>query len=686
MFRKFLHQVPFFRFLIPLLIGIVLKINIPLLDVNYSVILFLFFVVAIFLKKNHLIIAQIVGVAIFLFMLAIGVILVHIKQKNIYPLANKKMLFVATVIRNPEEKANTIKTILKIDLIRDSVGWVKPKTKVLAYVEKDTISRKFKIGDRFIAKAFINEVKHRNNPYSFNYKNYLKYKQIYYQVYLKSNAIQVIENARESKLILYFACARQKLLNIYKLNNIKGDEFAVLSALSLGLKTALSPDLKASFAASGAMHILAVSGLHVGIIYLIVSRLLLFLRNRKSGRVLKAFIIILVLIFYSLLTGFSSSVVRASIMFSFVCISKTFTRQISIYNTLSASAFVMLLYNPYLIMDVGFQLSYLAVLSIVFFQPKIYSFFEARNKLVDYLWQLISVSVAVQIATFPLTVYYFEQFPIYFILSNILIIPVVTILIYGAVLLFVFSFSGTISGLIARFLNFVTQILNDTIRFIENLPYAKLDSLVIDKIELVLLGFVILFLSFFIVSRKIRFFRTTLYFIILFIGYNILTLVICSKTTMFVVHDIPKHTAINLLNKDHCQLYTSLDKKTNSKEIEFFIAPLLQKSKVNNFVMYNNEQADFLGYYSLKNIRVINIYNSNILKYKYKNKLNIDYLILSNNIKIPITDLLKYFNFKQLVFDSSNHKYTIDRWTKECNKLNVNFYSIPEQGAFVRYL
>lgn len=231
------------------------------------------------------------------------------------------------------------------------------------------------------------------------------------------------------------------------------------------------------------MHILAVSGLHVGIIFIILSKLLFFLERHKYGKILQSALIILILIFYAMLTGLSNSVIRATIMFIFICFGRMFTRQVNIYNTLSASAFIMLLYNPYSIMDVGFQLSYLAVISIVFFQPKIYSLLNLRYKFPDYIWQLVSVAIAAQIATFPLTIHYFNQFPVYFILSNILIIPFVSIIIYGALILFCFSFSTNISYIIAKGLQLITLVLNKNVEFIKDLPLSKIDSLIIDKFK-----------------------------------------------------------------------------------------------------------------------------------------------------------------------------------------------------------
>jgi len=687
MFEKFLHQTPFIKFLFPFILGIVLKINFAVLNINLLFTFLLLFTLIIafkFLKlaQNYLT-NKFWSVLVFLAILVSGAQLVQEKQNRISNFTNQEYTIIATVIENPEEKEKSFKATLSINAIKDSTEWINPQTKLLAYFQKDSNSQSLCLGDQIVTKVYISQIKHSGNPHTFNYKNYLKYKKIYYQTYIKSNQYSVLQRNRGSQLILFTNNLRQKLLNIYKRNNISDDEFAVLSALTLGFKADLTPELKESFSTSGAMHVLAVSGLHVGIIFIILSKLLFFLERRKYGRVLQSVIIIIVLVFYAFLTGLSNSVIRATIMFTFICIGRMFTRQVNIYNTLSASAFIMLLYNPYSIMDVGFQLSYLAVISIVFFQPKIYSLLQPKLKITDYVWQLVTVAIAAQIGTFPITIHYFEQFPVYFILSNIIIIPIVSIIIYGAILLFCFSFSSTISFYIAKALSFITFILNKSVEFIEKLPFSKFDSLQIDNNEILILLSTILFLSFFLISKRIKFIKYSLFLIILFISYNISVSLINSNKSMFIVYNIPKRSAINLINGNYSQLYTNLDSTESDKTIKYNILPIWRKLKVKRFFQENITNTNtYYDYYTISDIRIINIRNSSLLKFKANHKLESDFLILSENVNLNIKELRQYFDFNTIIFDSSNSDYKIRIWEKDCDLENVNYHIISNQGAF----
>ena len=691
MFERFLHQTPFLKFIIPFILGIVLKINFP--DLNLPLLYILsvtgFLVIILQLTKlsQHYVINRIWGTLIFIAIFTAGAQLVQLKQNTVYDFANQKHTFIATIIENPEEKENTIKAVLKINAFKDSTGWINPQSKLLVYFRKDSSTQTLKFGDQIIAKTFINKLKHSGNPYAFNYKKYLQFKEIYYQSYITADHFKILKRNQGSAIMLFTNNLRQKLLNIYKTNNITGDEFAVLSALSLGFKNELTPELKESFSTSGAMHVLAVSGLHVGIIFIILTKLLFFIERNKYGRIMQSLIIIFVLVFYAFLTGLSNSVIRASIMFSFICIGRMFTRQVNIYNSLSASAFIMLIYNPYSIMDVGFQLSYLAVFSIVFFQPKIYSLYNPKSTIADYIWQLISVAIAAQVGTFPVTIHYFEQFPVYFILSNILIIPIVSIIIYGAIILFCFSFSSTISFYIAKILNFITFILNKNVELIEKLPYSKFDQLIIDKYEIVILLSIILFISFFMISKRIRYIRYTILFFVLLFAYNISNSIINSKKSMLVVYNIPKHSAINIINGSYSQLFTSLDTNKSNKNFTYNILPLWKRLGLKRTFQQSNQNSyDLYSYYFFKDIRILNINKSTYLKYKPKRKLDSDYLILSDNVNVRISDLISYFNFEKIIFDSSNSYYKIKIWTEECHSSGIKYHSISDQGAFIIHL
>ncbi|MCK5171147.1 MAG: ComEC/Rec2 family competence protein, partial [Bacteroidales bacterium] len=532
----------------------------------------------------------------------------------------------------------------------------------------------------------LNEIKHSGNPYTFNYKKYLKYKEIYNQCYVKGDHYNIIAHNKGSKVRILSNKIRQKLLSIYQKNDISGDEFAVLSALTLGYKSELTPELKESFSTSGAMHILAVSGLHVGIIFIILCKLLSFLQKNKYGKILQSIIIIIVLFFYAFLTGLSDSVLRATIMFTFISFGIMFTRQTNIYNTISASALVLLIINPYSIMNVGFQLSYAAVISIVFFQPKIYSLLSFKNTIPDYIWQLISVAIAAQLGTFPITIYYFDQFPLYFTLSNIIIIPIATVIVYGAIILFALSFSNILTLYFSKVLSFATFLLNRNVNFIEQLPYSKIDQILIDRYEVIILMILIFSISFFIISKRLNFLKYSFWILLGLMLYNISSSYLKSRRSILTVHNISGISAINFIEGNKAFFTCTKEIDTNDKNILYNVAPLWQEYEIGEKSITLLQSYKPIHYFTFKNKRILQIRSDSIVNFIPEKKLKIDYIILSENININISDLTQYYNFDKIIFDSSNSFYRIKKWEKECNQNKIGFYNVLNEGAFIEYL
>ncbi|MCB2196813.1 MAG: ComEC family competence protein [Bacteroidetes bacterium] len=690
MFERFLHQTPFFRLLVPFILGIVFQIKFSFWAkynlIFLSGLLIVILIFAAFRLTRHFSFNKIWGVLISLFLFVLGIQLVIFKQQKENYFEEKEHTFIATLTESPTEKENSVKAVLKVKSIKDSAIWKTTNSLLICYFEKDSATLNLSLGDQIIANAYINEIKHTGNPYAFNYKRYLSFKEIYNQSYIEKEKFRVIAKNKGSKLKLLSNKTRQQLLKIYEQNNIQGDEFAVLSALTLGYKDELTPELKESFSTSGAMHILAVSGLHVGIIYIILCKLLFFLEKNRYGKVLRSLITISMLFFYAFLTGLSDSVMRATIMFSFISFGNVFTRQMNIYNSIAASAFILLLYNPYSVMSVGFQLSYAAVLSIVFFQPKIYSLLNFNKKIPDYIWQLVSVAIAAQIGTFPITVHYFNQFPAYFIVTNIIIIPLATLVIYGALILFIFSFSKMISSIIAKLINFFLIALNSSINFIENLPGSNISGLLVDKTEVFILLAFILTLSFFILSKRTQHLYLTILFFIGFTLYNITLQEVNSRKSMFIVHHTPKMSAIQLISHSKAFFLHNHQVAEDDNNIRFNILPVREHLHIDNQYVTEKLLWKPINYFSLNNQRFVQIKDIYFLQYKPVNKLKTDYIILSENIKVSIPELLNYFEFERIIFDTSNSYYTINRWEKECTENKIEYINVINDGAYIEYL
>lgn len=383
----------------------------------------------------------------------------------------------AVLVTSPERTANSYKTTVEIRNVLAEGKYHSARGKCLLYVSNKADIH-WQKGDRILVTRAPQPIDPPKNPDEFDYRSYLENHGITHRVYLGDPGQAVsIKSGFAPDVFSVFDQSRDYLLAELKDALSDQDAFAVSSALILGQKEFLSPQIRHTYSSTGAMHVLAVSGLHVGIIYLILMGVLKWLGSHKLGMAVRLLMVIAGLWIYAVITGLSPSVLRAATMFSAVAIAQNIGRKTNIYNTLAAAALVLLCSNPLLINEIGFQLSFAAVLGIVLVQPHIYALMVVPTWLLDKLWQLTSVSLAAQIATFPLGVYYFHQFPNYFLLSNFVVIPAAFVILVAGLIFFATSRVPSVGEWVGELLNGVLVLLNTLIRAIENLPYALTDGL-----------------------------------------------------------------------------------------------------------------------------------------------------------------------------------------------------------------
>ncbi|HYQ56483.1 MAG TPA: ComEC/Rec2 family competence protein [Draconibacterium sp.] len=425
----------------------------------------------------------------FLFILS-GALNTSLYNTRTAPVATGTMI--ATVIETPQAKTNSYKSLLCINTFKADEQLFGTNELVLVYFEKTDNISNLSPGSQIIFKQQPEPIENDGNLYEFDYKSYLARKHIYRQVYLKDKNWKLTGYKHNSPLV-WADNLRNKLLAIYHAQNMGAQETEILSALTLGYKRDLDKETKRVFSSAGAMHVLAVSGLHVGILFIAFSFFFGFLQKRKSGKIIYVLLSIGFLWTYAFITGLSPSVLRACTMFSLIIIAGSISRRANIYNTLAASAFILLLVNPNNLFEVGFQLSYAAVFGIVFLQPRLVSLWPLKNRILLFFWNLTTVSIAAQIATFPLTAYYFNQFPTYFLLSNLIVIPAAMLLIPLGLSLLLFSNSTIISAIISTIVKWIIKTVYFALSTIECFPHAT-PEVVLLKPELLFV--LLLFFSF----------------------------------------------------------------------------------------------------------------------------------------------------------------------------------------------
>ncbi|MGI8635559.1 MAG: ComEC/Rec2 family competence protein, partial [Segetibacter sp.] len=369
------------------------------------------------------------------------------------------------------EKAKTYKAEATIEAVNIRGEWKDVAGEMLVYFSKDNIP-KLNYGSQVIFYKPLQRIKNAGNPGGFDYEKYNAFKGVFHQVFLKSNEYRVANTSNGNGLKEWLFGVRFWV--IQKLQQYVGGEkeAGVAEALLIGYRDDLDKDLVQAYSNTGVVHIIAISGLHLGMIYMVVVWLMKPFRRTKWIRWVKPVIILTVLWVFTLLAGGVPSILRSAVMFSFIVLGEMLNRKSSIYNTLAASAFVMLFINPYYLFDIGFLLSYAAVVSIIAFQKSIYNWIYLKNKLLDILWKLTSVTLAAQVLTVPIILFAFHQFPTMFIFTNIVVVPLSSIILFAELLLIICSSIPVMAHFIGFVTNTMLAVMNGFIERVNALPFA----------------------------------------------------------------------------------------------------------------------------------------------------------------------------------------------------------------------
>lgn len=429
-------------------------------------------------------------------------------------------------------------------------------------------------GKTYLVPARYKPINPPQNPGEFDYRAWLANQNIYQQAYVFPQEIIPLDDQKGNPIIRFSLQLRQQQVRHYRRIMRDDQAFAIASTLILGYRSDLDAATLAAYSKTGTIHALSVSGMHVGMIYFVLEFMLKWMDKKRVLKGLKLTLILSLIWCYTLLTGYSPSVLRSSVMLTFFILSKALKKDAGGYQALYLSAFFLLLYNPWLLWDTGFQLSYFAVLGLIYLQPKIESFFVFKWTWLQKLWSLISLSLAAQILTFPLSVYYFHQFPVYFILSNLFITIPVTLLMYSGIALLLFPIDW-----LGPSFEWLIIFMNRGLEKIASLPYPVVNGIWLSKIELVLLGlFMLCGFTAFSIKRRELFYLSILTLLCL------QTMLVKDKITALQQHKVilfkmNKHQAAALINGKKALVITDL--KPSHHDFKFHVQPALEQLHIN---------------------------------------------------------------------------------------------------------
>lgn len=705
---------PFVRFTIFLIIGIVLYLYFPTHNISIFVGLLIFSILCfsiLFIFRQRFKIQILSGIFGTLILGLSGYVITFLRTENNslhhYSHYVDKFEYFEVIVDNlVEEKEKSWKTVGEIKSVLIGNEILPVSGKILLYFDNNSVEKPH-YGDVFFVKGNPQKIASPKNPQEFNYQRYMNYQQIEFQQYLRQENIEKW-NYKPSDILINFALRTNAYADSILTGFVEGkSQYGVANAMILGQRDDLSNDLMQAYSAAGAIHVLSVSGLHVGVICEALILIFGFLKKKgRKGKIGFFLIIFTVLWFYAFVTGLSSPVLRSTIMFTIILFARTFQKKHNSYNTVSLSAFCLLLYNPYFLFNVGFQLSYLAIFGMIYFQPKLNLILVIDSKknllykLGDKIWKVTTVAVAAQIATFPITIYYFHQFPNYFLFANPIVILLSSIvLIFGLAFVILSSIFlildwTTITHYLGQCLKYTIIWLNESVLLVEKLPLSITKFLWFSTYEMWLMyGLIFGLIALFITRR--------FYWVWINCGIvgNLIFLLIMGKIQtqsqeLSTILSISKHSAITFIEGKNAIILADKGFLDSRKDIGFRvnnywsslgIRDTLKINLLENYHSLNNmanvQCSDSIAVFSWKDKTFLWIGKN--LKYKdfEAKNVSVDYLILANKSVKDLEQIIGKVQFKKLIIDGSYTKWYADKLSLQAEKLGLKYYNLNEYGA-----
>ncbi|MEP6682936.1 MAG: ComEC/Rec2 family competence protein [Parafilimonas sp.] len=682
-------KIPFLRLTIALITGIIfqwyLQVTVLAIVIYAITVLILLIVFQILPESKKFLFAWMRGILFLLLFFAVGMFAtwqqnIHNNQ-NWYGSIYKPGDNILVTVQEPlVEKPNSYKALATVSAVCKNYNWLHSTGNILVYFKKDSAKPALHYGSEIIIKNAIQPIQNSGNPAALNYNRYCLFQNITGQTFLASKDYvpRSTENINTVQKVLFGV--RDWALSTLKQNIHSPKELGIAEALLIGYRNDLDKDLVQAYSNTGVVHIIAISGLHIGVIYSSLILLFSFFKSSKIKKWVEPIIILLVIWLFTLVAGAAPSVLRATVMFTFILAGKFLGKNGNIYNTLAASAFVLLLSNPFFLWDVGFQLSYTAVLSIVIFFKSINGLFYFKNKFLRWIWQLSAVSLSAQIFTLPLVLYHFHQLPLLFLFSNLLVVPLSGIILFEELLLFGVSWWHSLASIIGWVTEISLKWMNDFVEHINKISFSVWDGLHISILQLIIMLLTIAFISFWIFNKNTKNIIAALSFILVFFILRDVDLTYHKLQQKIIVYNVSKQNAVDVIAGNTCHFIGDSVVLQDKFLRNFNIKPSRVTSRV-----YSTKDVllPYINNYILQiNASKILILDKNFYAEKPKEKIAVNVLILSHNFNKTPEEISNIFNCDYVVADSSIPPWKCAKWKKEFQQLHLRFFSVAQQGAF----
>ncbi|GGB70420.1 competence protein ComEC [Flavobacterium suaedae] len=506
------------------------------------------------------------------------------------------------------------------------------------------------------------------NPNQFDYATYMAKQNVFHQVKLKGNYVKL---EQIKNFDFYKGELRRSLIRSFGKHGFSAETMNIIKALLLGQRQDINEELRTNYIDAGVIHILAISGLHIGILFYFLSIILKPLnRLKKKGKLLQLLITIVFLWSFAIITGLAASTVRAVVMLSFVSIGLYFNRNTNIFNTIAVSMLVLLLAKPNFLFDVGFQLSYAAVFAIVWMQPLYKKIRISKYKAVNYFIDIVAISFVAQLGVLPLSLYYFNQFPLLFPIANIVVIPLVTVLLIMGILTLVLNFVYTdLALLTGHILKLIIGIMNNFIKWVASFQDFVVKEISFTAPLMVSLYLIIITTILWLFKKNYKQSMALLGSVILFQCVYIGTKWYTKSKSEFIVFNDWNSNLIAYKNSNRVIFYTN----DSAPEKNYNISTYSKSSFIDSTTLAPLKN---MLWYNQKKILIIDSLGA------YSKTMRPDILLLTHSPKINLDLVMNELKPKAVIADASNYKSYVQRWKATCRKKRIPFHATAEKGFY----
>lgn len=679
---------PFIRILPALICGILIGVN---LSIPFWLPLCLIILLSIFLVFPRKLYAhrlsrarKVFGILIFINLVCAGTLVEWLHNpankgnwvghnKHGYPLAQVRLL------EDPHQTSFGFRAVAELQALVADSQKLRSTGRVFLYF--NNASQLPVYGDELVVKNEPAAIRGAMNPGGFDFRKYAANKGVHYAFYIRDPNFRKVGSS-PNWFVSLLNESRKKILKSFNQFFPEKEVRGIAAALLIGYREDLEKPLLQEYSDAGVVHVIAISGLHLGLIYVMLVSIFSKIRFLHRRTVIRCWMVLTFLWLFSLLTGGSASVLRSAVMFSCILIGETYFKKSGTWNVIAASAFLLLLYDPMLLYDAGFLLSYAAVAGIVAWQRPLYRTFYLRNKALRQIWNMSSVTITAQIAAFPLCLYYFHQFPNLFLFTNLIVVPLSTIILFGEVAFLILAPMPFINEAIAFLIRVLIRLMNGFVKWSNQIPFSSSKGIYADLFTTLLIFGIVICCTTFLLQRKRQLLLPAFIFVTTLSLYFFYLDVAAHRQNKIIFYHSSDGAVIDFFGGRTAR-YFSFSKSDPGGRSPSFILPARMTFRIRQEEHFScQKDPSQLASFLFAGVRTIVI--SRPLKNSYLLKpVAADYLLITGNPTLNMSELVRSIHPALIIFCSSNSPMKIAQWKRECELLHLRSFSIRDNGALV---